>query len=85
MGDSSLIFFSNAGSDLSSLSYMLIASEPEVEVIKKKHCMNQISDPAADEKYYELDDGRYMIIFNDGFAEVFMNIEDMKIMDEITG
>lgn len=80
-----LIFFSNSESDLSSLSYMLIASEAEVETIKKKHRMNQFSNPKAEEKYYELDDGRYMIVFNDGVAEVFMNINDMKIMDEITG
>lgn len=80
-----LIFFSNSESDLSSLSYMLIASETEVETIKKKHSMNLFSNPTAEEKYYELDDGRYMIVFNDGVAEVFMNINDMKIMDEITG
>lgn len=80
-----LIFFSNSESDLSSLSYMLIASESEVETIKKKHRMNLFSNPTAEEKYYELDDGRYMIVFNDGVAEVFMNINDMKIMDEITG
>ena len=47
--------------------------------------MNLFSNPTAEEKYYELDDGRYMIVFNDGVAEVFMNINDMKIMDEITG
>ena len=80
-----LIFFSNSESDLSSLSYMLIASEAEVETIKKKHRMNQFSNPTTEEKYYELDDGRYMIVFNDGVAEVFMNIKDMKIMDDITG
>lgn len=80
-----LIFFNEDNSDLLSLNYMLICSKNEVETIKKNHNLTQFGNFFCDEKYYKTDDGRCMILFDDGIAEVFMSLEDLQMMDRITG
>ena len=64
---------------------MLMYNEDKVATLFNNHTKKQIEGFSTDEKYYELDDGRYAIVFNDGGAEVFMNFKDMEIFENITG
>ncbi|MBR4248171.1 MAG: hypothetical protein IKQ13_14425 [Treponema sp.] len=80
-----LVFFGERKYDPDSFHYMLMYNEDKVATLFNNHTKKQIEGFSTVEKYYELDDGRYAIVFNDGGAEVFMNFKDMEILESIIG
>ena len=83
--ENELVFFGERKYDPDSFHYMLIYNENKVATFFNNHTKKQIEGFSTAEKYYELDDGRYAIVFNDGGAEVFMNFKDMEILESIIG
>ena len=65
---------------------MLMYYIEKTSIILKNHKIKKIKgDSKEQEGYYEIDDGRYLFLFNDGRAEVFMNFKDMEILESIIG
>ena len=81
-----LIFFGERKYDPDSFHYMLMYYIEKTSIILKNHKIKKIKgDSKEQEGYYEIDDGRYLFLFNDGRAEVFMNFKDMEILESIIG
>ncbi len=83
--ENELVFFGERKYDPDSFHYMLMYNEDKVATLFNNHTKKQIEGFSTVEKYYELDDGRYAIVFSDGGAEVFMNFKDMEILESIIG
>ena len=81
-----LVFFGERKYDPDSFHYMLMYYIEKTSIILKNHKIKKIKgDSKEQEGYYEIDDGRYLFLFNDGRAEVFMNLKDMEIFESIIG
>ena len=81
-----LVFFGERKYDPDSFHYMLMYYIEKTSIILKNHKIKKIKgDSKEQEGYYEIDDGRYLFLFNDGRAEVFMNFKDMEILESIIG
>ena len=84
--ENELVFFGERKYDPDSFHYMLMYYIEKTSIILKNHKIKKIKgDSKEQEGYYEIDDGRYLFLFNDGRAEVFMNLKDMEILESIIG
>lgn len=81
--DRVLVFFGERKYNPDDAHFMLMIPKEKVDTLFMNHTKTQIY--AAAEKYYKLDDGRCLILFNDGGAEVFMNLRDMEILKDFIG
>lgn len=84
--DRVLVFFGERKYNPDDAHFMLMYYNEKTSAILRNHKIKKISgDLGKEEGYYEIDDGRYMYMFEDGRSEVFMNLRDMEILQDFIG
>ncbi len=81
-----LVFFGERKYNPDEAHFMLMYYNEKTSVLLKNHNIKKIKEETkSKEGYYEIDDGRYMYLFEDERAEVFMNFRDMEILEDVIG
>lgn len=81
-----LVFYGERNYNPDDAHFMLMYYNEQTSEIQRNHKIKKIKgDMNVKEGYYEIDDGRYMFMFEDGRAEVFMNLRKMEILQDFIG